>query len=69
MIRSWWYTLKLWAACRLGMPLRLPPGRYWLRGANPRRRRIMVVRHEQEAQRANAAEATPEAGGDPGASA
>jgi hypothetical protein len=69
MIRSWWYTVKLWAACWLGMTLRLPPGRYVLQGVNPRRRRIVVVRDEQEAQGADATQATPEAGGDPGASA
>jgi hypothetical protein len=69
MIRSWRYTLKLWAACRFGRPLRLPPGQYRLRGMNPRRQRIVVVRHEQEAQRTNATQAAPEAGGDPGASA
>ncbi len=42
MIRSWRYTLKLWAACWLGTPLRLPPGRYHVHGSNPRLRRIVV---------------------------
>jgi hypothetical protein len=55
MIRSWWYTLKLWTTCRFGRPLRLPPGQYRLRGVNARRRRIVVVRHEQEAQGADTA--------------